>query len=158
MSGSIEIKQKKRYNFSEKQDLYVQIKQLASKGLSAKQIGDVLKVSNTTCYNYAKFFNDDELKCKLKSNGIIRRNTSNYKDGQRALYERLREECKQGKHRCEICGSSKHIEIHHKEKLQYDDNYCYWKTPNFNNEKDNIQFLCNSCHQKLHYRKLSPLF
>lgn len=42
---------------------------------------------------------------------------------------------------CEICGSTKNIDIHHKdENIQ-------------NNEPDNLMALCRSCHMKKHRKK-----
>ena len=43
--------------------------------------------------------------------------------------------------KCEICGSTKSIDVHHK-----DGNYQ-------NNEPSNLQVVCRSCHMKLHRPK-----
>ena len=43
--------------------------------------------------------------------------------------------------RCELCGSTKNLDIHHKDK-----NYN-------NNNLDNLQVLCRSCHMKQHKQK-----
>ena len=43
--------------------------------------------------------------------------------------------------RCEICGSKRNIDVHHKDK-----NYR-------NNTAENIMIVCRSCHMKLHRNK-----
>lgn len=43
--------------------------------------------------------------------------------------------------RCEICGSTKNIDVHHK------DGNCH------NNSSDNLMVVCRSCHLKLHNPK-----
>ena len=48
----------------------------------------------------------------------------------------------------------KNVQIHHKEKLKYDKKWRNWKAVNFKNYKKDVEFLCSSCHQKLHYKKL----
>lgn len=45
------------------------------------------------------------------------------------------------KYICELCGSTQQIEIHHKDKNQY------------NNKIENIAILCKSCHSKQHRQK-----
>lgn len=39
---------------------------------------------------------------------------------------------------CEICGSTKNVDIHHKDGNHH------------NNESDNLMLVCRSCHMKLH--------
>ena len=123
--------------------------ELINKGLSISDIKKEMNVSSHSVYSNIKFFKPDIL-FKLKKNNL---NKLNSKGGQMAIYKKLRNEIKEGKHRCEQCGSLKHIEIHHKISIHYDSNYRYWKADNFNNNIDNIIFLCNSCHQILHYNK-----
>lgn len=84
----------------------------------------------------------------------IRKPFPSTRGGQAALYRKLRLLINEGKICCENCKSKKNVEIHHKDKLKYDEQWRNWKAENFNNDKDNISFLCNSCHQKLHYRVL----
>lgn len=49
---------------------------------------------------------------------------------------------KQNKMKCEVCGCeyNEHFELHHKDGNR------------FNNEPNNLQWLCNSCHKKAHYK------
>ena len=88
-------------------------------------------------------------------NGIINNtiNHPNYINGQAGKYRRLRINIKKYKIPCE-CGSTKNVDIHHKEKVKYGESYSYPGKTNMNNDDDNILFLCNSCHQKVHYREL----
>lgn len=44
--------------------------------------------------------------------------------------------------KCEICGSDKNIDVHHKD--------C---NPN-NNDRSNLMLVCRSCHMKIHRRKM----
>jgi hypothetical protein len=43
--------------------------------------------------------------------------------------------------KCEICGSNKTLSVHHKDKNRQ------------NNKIDNLMVLCNSCHQKTHFKE-----
>lgn len=45
------------------------------------------------------------------------------------------------KDKCDICGSTKSLDIHHKDHN--------WK----NNNLDNLMCLCRSCHMKIHHSK-----
>lgn len=42
---------------------------------------------------------------------------------------------------CNICGSIKNLDVHHKDKN--------WK----NNDQKNLETLCHSCHMKLHWQQ-----
>lgn len=127
-----------------------EIKQLINQGKSNK---DILNQTGIPYWTLRKYLPQFYIK-KLSRNNKIKQGLSNRtKDGQVALYEKLRKEINQGKHKCEICKSKRNIEIHHKERLHYDKEWRYWKADNFNNEKKNIRFLCNSCHQKLHWKE-----
>ena len=54
------------------------------------------------------------------------------------VYWQILKETKRNLNQCELCASEYKITIHHK------DGNC------FNNELDNLQVLCWSCHRKLH--------
>lgn len=43
--------------------------------------------------------------------------------------------------KCELCGSTRYLCIHHKDENRY------------NNKLDNLQCLCKSCHQKHHLKR-----
>ncbi len=51
----------------------------------------------------------------------------------------------QFKKECMFCGSKDYLEIHHKDKN------------NENNRIDNLVFVCHSCHEKVHGRKIPNL-
>lgn len=129
------------------------IKGLIDDELSTPELSRVLGISIPTVRKYVQK-EIPEYYQKLLKNGKIKQSLANYKDGQASLYRQLLRECRRNEHPCEECGTLRNIEIHHKEKLHYDKQYRNWKADNFNNNKENIIFLCNSCHQKLHYREL----
>ena len=54
----------------------------------------------------------------------------------RRIYRDAHEDMK-----CELCGSTRHLCIHHKDENRY------------NNKLDNLQCLCKSCHQKHHLKR-----
>ncbi|MEK6879924.1 MAG: hypothetical protein AABY22_09970 [Nanoarchaeota archaeon] len=143
IEGNIRV----RLGMSKKQ-FTTEVDNYVNQNKSSSEIANILKVSAPTIKKYAsnknKLFNINK-NCQYKSN---------YKNGQSALYMKLRKEIKFGSHSCEYCNTQRNVEIHHKEKLNHKD---YWKATNFNNYKENILFLCNSCHQKLHYRTLDKI-
>lgn len=47
---------------------------------------------------------------------------------------------------CEICGATKDLEVHHKDK-----NYS-------NNNPNNLMTVCSSCHQQIHHQSLTSLY
>lgn len=80
---------------------------------------------------------------ELKQNG--RNNKKQYKDG--------RSGCRKFKlEKCQRCESTEHLEIHHIQPVVYSENYS--RVIAGNHSPDNLITLCNSCHQKEHYRKL----
>jgi len=48
--------------------------------------------------------------------------------------------------KCEKCGNTKFLLIHHKDGNG-------WKSINQNNNIDNLMVLCNACHTGLHHTK-----
>lgn len=117
-------------------------KHIAS-GLTSFQIADILKVSAPTIRRYARIFG---LGKQLEDNGIRRQHKSNYKDG-RASYRKFK------KAFCEDCGiTNARLEIHHIKPVIYDSK---WSTIIAGDHSEsNLKTICNSCHQKTHYRKL----
>ncbi len=121
-----------------------------------KSIGAISKnvdICGATIKKYVLIKRKDLIN-KIKENGRLAQVMYSYKNGQSKLYVELRKSIRAGQIVCEKCGSNKNVQIHHKEELHYDEKYRMWKADNFNNEKDNVLFLCSSCHQKLHYREL----
>jgi len=51
---------------------------------------------------------------------------------------------KHGIYKCQICGSSKQLEVHHKDRNK------------LNNSIDNLMLVCKSCHRKIHYKEHIP--
>lgn len=47
----------------------------------------------------------------------------------------------QKEYRCECCGSTRNVDVHHKDKDYH------------NNNPENLQMLCRSCHMKAHSEK-----
>jgi thymidylate synthase ThyX len=47
---------------------------------------------------------------------------------------------------CEICGATKDLEVHHKDKNHS------------NNNPNNLMTVCSSCHQQIHYQSLTSLY
>ena len=94
---------------------------------------------------------------KMFENGRHSKSINNYqyKNGQAGKYVRLRKYIIKNNIKCIECGTNKNVQIHHKEKLNYDKFFKMWKTNNFRNDIKDVLFLCGSCHQKLHYRKLN---
>lgn len=134
-------------------EIFKTIKEEIPKGKSSVDIAKIFNINSATVLKITKKMDLEEYN-KLKLNGEKKRNNSNYKDGQSSLYMKLRKDIREGKISCEKCKTNKNVEIHHKEKI----NHCqYWKATNFNNHKNNIMFLCNSCHQKHHYRNLDKV-
>ena len=63
----------------------------------------------------------------------------------RESYEKIRQEVlKRDNYKCQLCGSSKNVEVHHKDGkgTEYD-------TDHMNNDKDNLITLCHRCHLTL---------
>lgn len=122
--------------------------------LSISEISKRYQLSEPTIYKYVKGFSS-ELYNKLRENSRKKQGEVNrIRGGQVALYNKIRKEIDLDNKKCEICGSCKNIEIHHKERLhRYNNEYNFWKADNFNNDKNNIRILCNSCHQKLHWQE-----
>jgi len=133
-----------------------EIFKLVEKGMSTGAISEKVSLSPPTIFKYIKIKRPD-LVSKIYENGKNEQIMARYKDGQSAKYVKLRKLIKEKKIICQKCGSDRSVEIHHKEKLNYDKFYRAWKTDNFNNNDDNVLFYCNSCHQKLHYRKLGRI-
>ena len=46
---------------------------------------------------------------------------------------------------CEICGATKDLEVHHKDK-------------NHSNNPNNLMTVCSSCHQQIHHQSLTSLY
>jgi len=51
---------------------------------------------------------------------------------------------KHGIYKCQICGSSEQLEVHHKDRNR------------LNNSIDNLMLVCKSCHRKIHYKEYIP--
>ena len=120
------------------------IKELIKKGKSSVDIAKVLEVSYPTILKYTKIKFGEELYIKLKRNGIKKKGESNFKDG-RGITRRFKHD------KCQKCSSILNLEIHHINPAIYNKN-CQMKEGNHN--PDNLITLCNSCHQKVHYREL----
>lgn len=67
----------------------------------------------------------------------------------RKSYEKIRQEVlERDHHKCQLCGSSKNVEVHHKDGkgAEYD-------TDDMNNDKGNLITLCHRCHLTLEAMK-----
>lgn len=136
---------------------YEKVKRMVDNDLDSFEIAKVLKVSNVTIYNILKSFKDEKYLKLLRINGRKKQALANFKNGQAALYEKLRKEVRNNKIKCEKCDSDRNVEIHHKERIHYDKEWNGWKADNWKHNKENIIFLCNSCHQKLHWKEDSRI-
>lgn len=131
-----------------KEQLRYKINEYILNNKGTTEISKMLKISTPMIRTYCK----DENKALLTKTNTHLQSLSNFKDGQRGLYRRLRTEVREGKHNCQNCSSNKNITIHHIEKINYNKFYEAWKADNFINTPDKIKFLCASCHQREHYR------
>jgi len=118
-----------------------EIKNLASSGYSARGIGRELNIPKTSVIRLVKFLNIKEITDK---NGRAIQHEKRFKDG-RSIFKKFK------KSFCEECGSTKNLEAHHIKPAKYKNN----KTiVSGDHSEENIMTLCNSCHQKKHYREL----
>lgn len=110
--------------------------------LSAQQIANRLSITYPTVRKRAK---EKGLLAILDKNGRARQSRSNYVDG-RASYR------KHKKDRCQQCNSRNvRLEIHHIKPVVYNST---WSTIiKGDHSPSNLVTLCNSCHQKTHYRE-----
>lgn len=121
-----------------------QIRYLVIRGLCAIEIAKRVNVSYPTIVRTIKE-NFPKLSPLLSRNGKSKRTLHHIKDG-RAMYRRYKKDY------CENCGTKEgRLEIHHKKPAQYRGN---WTITKGDHSKENLITLCNSCHQKEHYRKL----
>ncbi len=119
------------------------IKNLIKKGKSSVEIAKKLKVSYPTILKYVKLKLEEKFFIELKQNG--RNNKKHFKDG-RGIYRRFKHD------KCQKCGSIENLEVHHIQPGTYNKNYT--KIIEGNHSPNNLITLCNSCHQKVHYREL----
>jgi 5-methylcytosine-specific restriction endonuclease McrA len=158
--NGINLAFEKKHNI-QKKELPNIIGGLVDKGFSVGQIVKKLNISSPTIRKYVNNEDKKQLiinninihKIAIKNIPYEKRIKGKYKNGQTGLYRKLRVEINQGKHSCIKCGSFKNVVIHHKEKLHYDKSYQSWKADNFRNNREDIEFLCASCHLKEHYNK-----
>ncbi len=68
---------------------------------------------------------------------VLYRRRNYFKQIKRMLWGRIVDE---GCYRCESCGSSRHLTLHHKVPLEFGGS----------NEPENIEPLCSICHQMKH--------
>ena len=134
------------------EEIFPIIERLIHEKNSSGEIVKKINISQPTIYKILKKLKKTQLELELRDIGYKKIISSNYKNGQSALYEKIRKRIKTNNIKCENCNSLKNVEIHHKEKIHYDKNWNAFKADNWNNSRDNIIFLCNSCHQKLHWK------
>lgn len=67
---------------------------------------------------------------------LVLKNANRFKDGI-GIYQKLKR-MSTDELKCERCGSISHLLVHHKDRDRH------------NNELDNLELLCKSCHQKEH--------
>lgn len=85
------------------------------------------------------FLDEDVVEKKRKGNyNQAGANNNNYKNGI-SMYPKYK------KSKCETCGSTKHLMVHHKDGNRK------------NNKPSNLKTLCWSCHEKVTVRKVSML-
>lgn len=127
----------------DKQDVVSKLPSLINQGLSAPQIAKIFNCSYPTITKWAR---EIGLESALKNNGKDRQRKSLLKDG-RASYRKYKKDS------CEDCGSTESLECHHKIPVVYSKDY---KTIiSGDHSRENIKTVCNSCHQKIHYRELN---
>ncbi len=114
--------------------------ELAESGLTAAQIGEELGYSYPTILKYADQFGIK----KIRENGKTRQFSAGLIDG-RASYRKFK------KSNCESCGIGGRLEVHHKEAAKYNSK---WQIQGGNHSQENLMTVCNSCHQKIHYREM----
>lgn len=82
-----------------------------------------------------------DMECMRKA--FIADNKTNQKYSPAHHTARMQVYLKEGRKRiCEICGSTKNIDVHHIDK-----NYN-------NNSSDNLMIVCRSCHMKIHRQRM----
>ena len=111
---------------------------------TSAEIAKEIDVSYPTVFKYVKTKLGDAKYNQLKNNGKEKKASSNYIDG-RAICRKYK------KPMCQACGCKKNLEIHHISPVSYNSKGVAIVG---NHNKDNLMTLCNSCHQKVHYRKL----
>lgn len=121
---------------------YAKIYKAIDQGLSANSVGEVVGLCGATVIKYLKDKNHD-MYVKLRKNGLMNRK-SRYIDG-RGITRRFKTDI------CFDCGAKdKKLEIHHIKPCQYTKNYSY--AIKGDHSPDNLVTLCNSCHQKRHWK------
>lgn len=121
------------------------VKGMISQRESSVEIAKEVKLSYPTIIKYTRLELGEDLYDSLKNNGLLAKRMSNYKDG-RGITRKYK------KDKCQVCETTKNLEMHHTVPAIYSENYQVFLSGNHNPE--NLMTLCNSCHQKLHYREL----
>jgi len=112
--------------------------------LEELKIGDLLYVKGKYEKNKTKYLlTDGNFEKNIPKKGQI--GFQKMKDGAYVHYRTKRENCVKAKEPCAICGEvysdNIRFEVHHKDGNR------------LNNDYDNLQWLCVSCHKKEHYKK-----
>mgnify|MGYP000871709821 CR=1 FL=1 len=95
----------------------------------------ISKIVEDSIQSYTGFMESSIIEKKRKGNyNQSGKNNNNYKNGI-SMYQKRR------KSRCERCGSTKNLMVHHKDHNRS------------NNEPSNLETLCWSCHEKITSRK-----
>ena len=124
---------------------YDKLRRLIEEGFSAKEIGEELGLCYVTINKYVNEKLEDIYILKLKETHAYRQKKGGYKHGN-SIYQKYK------KDKCELCGSTEKLTCHHIEPAEYNDS---WNIIKANNDPDNIQTLCASCHLKVHYQCLN---
>lgn len=133
------------------EELKNKIEELILENKPTSYISKQLKISSPLVKKYAPKECLDILKTSNKINQIV--SSYQYKNGQVGLYGKIRRQLIKELHPCIICGTTKKVRIHHKNKIDYTISSANYKTTDFINTLDKIEFLCTSCHQRKHYRE-----
>jgi 5-methylcytosine-specific restriction endonuclease McrA len=119
-------------------------KRLIEQGMSSVEMATQLNISWPTVHKYVKSKLSQADYEKLIENGRANKVTNRI-DG-RATFSKYK------KSSCEKCGATGRLEMHHIKPAVYKDDWRGYEAGNHNPE--NLMTLCNSCHQKIHYREL----